>query len=56
MKIDQNSCISCQTCKNSCPCSAIFVNQNGKCEIDQTKCVNCGTCLSLCPLGIISAE
>ena len=49
MKIDQNKCVGCQTCKNNCPMQAISVNSNNKCEIDPKKCVNCCTCRPVSP-------
>lgn len=56
MKIDQSKCVGCQSCSAVCPAMAIFVNQNGKCEIDTSKCLSCMTCASICPMGAISAE
>lgn len=56
MKIDQNKCVGCQTCKNNCPLSAISVTSDGKCQIDKNKCVNCCTCLTWCPADAITQD
>lgn len=56
MKIDQNKCVGCQACKMNCPCEAISLNQDGKCEIDTSKCVSCGMCASICPMQAISSN
>ena len=67
--IDQEKCIKCGRCKQSCsyqaiikferPCTeacgmnAITSDELGRAQIDQDKCVSCGMCLVNCPFGAI---
>ena len=67
--IDQEKCIKCGRCKQSCsyqaivkferPCTeacgmnAITSDERGRAVIDQDKCVSCGMCLVNCPFGAI---
>ena len=67
--IDQEKCIKCGRCKQSCsyqaivkferPCTeacgmnAISSDERGRAVIDQDKCVSCGMCLVNCPFGAI---
>ena len=67
--IDQEKCIKCGRCKQSCsyqaivkferPCTeacgmnAITSDDLGRAQIDQDKCVSCGMCLVNCPFGAI---
>ncbi len=68
-EINQEKCIKCGRCKNSCsyqaiikferPCAeacgmdAIGQDEFGRAEIDYDKCVSCGMCLVNCPFGAI---
>ena len=65
--IDQEKCIKCGRCKQSCsyqaiikffrPCQeacgmdAIVSDEHGRAKIDQDKCVACGRCVEVCPAG-----
>jgi heterodisulfide reductase subunit A-like polyferredoxin len=51
--VDQQKCISCMTCVNSCPYSAPFCNKDGKGQIEAAKCMGCGICVSECPARAI---
>lgn len=67
--IDEEKCVKCGMCINSCsyhaiirqerPCSkvcgmdAIKSDALGRAEIDPDKCVSCGMCLVNCPFGAI---
>jgi heterodisulfide reductase subunit A-like polyferredoxin len=51
--VDQQKCISCMTCVNSCPYSAPFCNKDGKGQIEAAKCMGCGICVSECPAKAI---
>lgn len=68
--IDQNKCVECGLCKDSCRFSAIL-EIHRPCEqacgvgaiksgekrisnIDHNKCVDCGACITSCPFGAIS--
>jgi len=47
-----DDCVSCGTCAEECPASAINEG-DGKYEIDQDTCTGCGTCASVCPTEAI---
>ena len=47
--VDQDKCISCMTCVNSCPYTAPFCNNDGKAQVEAAKCMGCGICVSECP-------
>jgi ferredoxin len=47
-----DDCVSCGTCAEECPVSAIKEGE-GKYEIDQDTCTGCGTCASVCPTEAI---
>ena len=69
--IDQDKCIKCGKCAQSCPYNAIIhmerpcekacgidaikSDKNGKAVIDENMCVSCGQCLVSCPFGAIVA-
>ena len=68
--IDQEKCIHCGMCFNTCPyhaiqhhvrpCAdacgmhAIGSDEHGRAQIDYEKCVSCGQCLINCPFGAIA--
>ncbi len=51
--VDQQKCISCMTCVNTCPYSAPFCNKDGKGQIEAAKCMGCGICAAECPARAI---
>ena len=55
LKIDDDICIGCSHCMNSCPTEAIRV-WNGKAIIDEDQCVDCGECERVCPVKAIYVE
>ena len=42
-------CAKCYKCIESCPYSAISVNEKGNLIVDLIKCRGCGTCTAICP-------
>ncbi|MCL2675853.1 MAG: 4Fe-4S binding protein [Firmicutes bacterium] len=44
-------CIGCGACVDSCPVTAIVLND--KAEIDPDTCIDCGACESECPVSAI---
>ena len=46
--IDENECVGCGVCIDSCPEGAISM-KNEKATINQDKCTFCGECFSACP-------
>ena len=45
-----DGCISCGTCKDTCPVGAISEG-DGKYEIDEATCIECGACADTCPVS-----
>ena len=52
MKVNNEVCIGCGTCIDSCPVAAISM-VDGKAEINQDICIHCGTCTGVCPVNAI---
>lgn len=68
--IDQDKCIKCGRCKETCPYSAIVKYERpcaaacgvnaiesdylGRAQINANRCVSCGNCIIQCPYGAIS--
>ncbi len=68
--IDQDKCIKCGRCKETCPYSAIVKYERpcaascgvnaiesdylGRAQINLDRCVSCGNCIIQCPYGAIS--
>lgn len=46
--IDVDKCMNCGLCRNDCPTSAIYSNENGKSVVDISKCIGCGKCKVNC--------
>lgn len=68
--IDQDKCIKCGRCKETCPYSAIVKYERpcaaacgvnaidsdylGRAQINRDRCVSCGRCITHCPYGAIA--
>lgn len=50
-----DACISCGSCSDQCPVSAISEG-SGKYEINPDICISCGSCAAQCPVSAISEE
>jgi ferredoxin-type protein NapF len=54
----QDHGISCQSCRDTCPQSAIRVDLTkrpfGRLKVDEEACTGCGACLGVCPQDVIS--
>jgi len=48
-----DACVSCGTCADACPVSAISQGDT-QYVIDAGTCLECGTCAGVCPTGAIS--
>ena len=56
-KIDEELCLACGCCAESCPAGAIDLSENGTYYvIDRDVCLSCGTCAEGCPNDAISQE
>lgn len=53
IRIDQDSCVGCDTCRSFCPTDAIDGSLGVAHKIDQNLCVACGQCLINCPFAVI---
>ena len=53
--IEDEKCIKCRICENSCPNKAITYDPN-KMIIDYKKCISCFCCHELCPQKAIRLE
>lgn len=50
--IEEETCVACGVCMDSCDVSAISVDDYA--VIDDGKCVGCAGCIAVCPVGAIS--
>lgn len=53
IRIDEELCVGCDTCKVVCPSGAIGGNPGERHFIDFDKCIVCGQCLVHCPFNAI---
>ena len=50
-----DACISCGSCAESCPVSAIAEGADHY-EVNADTCIDCGACEDACPMGAIVAD
>ena len=53
IKINEDLCEACDTCRKVCPVDAIQGHLGAKHKIDDQRCVTCGQCLISCPFNAI---
>lgn len=53
IRIDQDNCVGCDTCRAFCPTEAINGSLGVAHAISENRCVACGQCLVNCPFGAI---
>ncbi len=51
--VNSDKCIGCGICRETCPHSAISVDENLKSKVNPGFCKGCGLCTSVCPTGAI---
>ena len=51
--INQETCVGCGACVDSCPVSAIKIDAD-KAVITEGECIECGACVGSCPTEAIS--
>ena len=51
--VNQETCVGCGACVDSCPVSAISLN-DGKAVISEADCIECGACVGSCPCEAIT--
>lgn len=54
--IDQDECVGCEECIETCQMSAIQMNDDGKAEIKLERCIGCGLCVAGCSNEAISLK
>ncbi|KAA6367538.1 MAG: hypothetical protein EZS28_036935, partial [Streblomastix strix] len=57
--VDDDACVGCQTCANSCPNTDVLweFNSDGKAVFriaNKDECIHCQTCMNSCPAGAIT--
>lgn len=51
---DQDRCIACGACQETCPTGAILIDEIAR--IDPARCMGCGQCVAQCPQEAISLQ
>ena len=54
--VDRSRCVSCGSCANACPRSAVSIWRGCFAVVDRGECVGCGKCVSVCPADCISMK
>lgn len=53
--VDQETCVECLVCEESCPVEAIKL-KDGKIVLDKEKCILCDVCSNNCPVGALELK
>jgi uncharacterized Fe-S center protein len=53
--IQQDKCVACGLCKESCPQEAILWNAEKQAMIAYDRCIGCGQCIAMCQYGAARA-
>ncbi|KZX16576.1 ferredoxin [Methanobrevibacter cuticularis] len=53
--IDQDTCVQCFLCEESCPVEAIKL-EDDKVVLDNEKCIRCNVCSTKCPVNALSLK
>ncbi len=53
--IQQDQCVACGLCKESCPQEAILWNAEKQAMIAYDRCIGCGQCIAMCQYGAVKA-
>ena len=54
--VDQDACVGCGVCAESCAHGAPLLRSDGKMHIDLKKCAGCGRCIGQCPVEAIHSS
>ena len=54
--VDQDACVGCGVCAESCAHGAPILQSDGKMQIDLGKCAGCGRCIGQCPVEAIHSS
>lgn len=46
--------MGCEACVAECPHQALYMNDEGQCNVLENDCVDCGQCVDVCPVAAIS--
>lgn len=49
-----SACVGCQACISMCPYEALYINDDGLCQVIEKNCMECGECIEACPVSAIS--
>lgn len=53
--IDQDACVQCYLCEETCPVDAIKLDGD-KVVLDENKCIKCNACSSKCPVNALTLK
>ena len=54
--VDENRCMGCGACIDTCPAGAVTLNDKGVAVVDEDKCTGCKKCVNACAEEAISLE